>query len=119
MNLQNYALEAYSEHVGYTQNFIPVEQDFGEGSAKSHWNYEEFDWEIMSYAQNPNNVGTLSKITIESLKDIGNDIIDYGDSNAQIVNYISTAIKQELDLTNEMLIASQINEDQNTLYGLL
>ena len=73
----------------------------------------------MSYAQNPNNVGTLSKITIESLKDIGYDIIDYGDSNAQIVNYISTAIKQELDLTNEMLIASQINEDQNTLNGLL
>ena len=70
----NYALEAYSEHVGYTQNFIPVEQDFGPGSAKSHWNYEEFDWEIMSYAQNPNNVGTLSKITIESLKDIGYDI---------------------------------------------
>ena len=73
----------------------------------------------MSYAQNPNNVGTLSKITIESLKDIGYDIIDYGDSNAQIVNYISTAIKQELDLTNEMLIASQINEDQNTLNGIL
>ena len=73
----------------------------------------------MSYAQNPNNVGTLSKITIESLKDIGYDIIDYGDSNAQIVNHISTAIKQELDLTNEMLIASLINEDQNTLNGIL
>ena len=27
--------------------YIPVEQDFGPGSEKSHWNYEEFDWEIM------------------------------------------------------------------------
>ena len=114
-----YALEAYSEYIGSSQTYIPVEQDFGPGSAKSHWNYEEFDWEIMSYAQNPDKVGTLSEITIESLKDIGYDIIDYGDSNAQIVNYISTAIQQEIDFTNEMLIASQSNEDQNILKGIL
>ena len=115
----NYALEAYSEYIGSPQEFIPIEQDFGEGSAKSHWNYEEFDWEIMSYAQDPDNAGILSKITIESLKDIGYDIIDYGDSNAQFVNYISTAIKQELDFTNEMLIANQSNEDQNIIQRIL
>jgi len=112
-------LEAYSEYIGSPQQFIPIEQDFGKGSAKSHWNYEEFDWEIMSYAQDPDNAGILSKITIESLKDIGYDIIDYGDSNAQLVNYISTAIKQEIDFTNEMLIVNQSNEDQNIIQRIL
>ena len=48
----------------------------------------------------------------ESLKDIGYEIVDFGDSNTQLTNYISTALSQENDLTNDMLMAS-INEDQN------
>ena len=96
-----------------------MEQDFGPGSAKSHWNYDEFEWEIMSYAQNPNKVGTLSEITIESLKDIGYDIVDFGDSNAQIVNYIATAIKQELDYTNEIITSTQSLEDENYIERIL
>ena len=64
-------------------------------------------------------VGTLSKITIESLKDIGYDVQDFEDSYAQLVTYVSTAIKQEIDFTNEMLIASQSNEDQSNIKGIL
>ena len=115
----DYALEAYSEHVGSTQKYIPVEQDYGEGSAKSHWNYEEFDWEIMSYAQEPDNAGTLSKITIESLKDIGYDVVDFEDSYAQLVTYISNAIKQENDFMNEILMASSSDEDQTNIKRIL
>ena len=61
------------------------------------------------------NAGTLSKITIESLKDIGYDVVDFEDSYAQLVTYVSTAIKQEIDFTNEMLNASQSNEDQTNI----
>ena len=65
----------------------------------------------MSYAQT-SGPQELSTITIESLKDIGYEIVDFGDSNTQLTNYISTALSQENDLTNDMLMAS-INEDQN------
>ena len=64
----------------------------------------------MSYAQT-DGPQELSTITIDSLKDIGYEIVDFGDSSTQLTNYISTALSQEYDLTNEMLIAS-INEDQ-------
>ena len=64
----------------------------------------------MSYREEKDQI--LSKITIESLKDLGYDIIDFGDSNTEIVNYIATAIKQETDFTNEMLLSMQLNEDQ-------
>ena len=64
----------------------------------------------MSYREEKDQ--TLSKITIESLKDLGYDIIDFGDSDTEIVNYIATAIRQETDFTNEMLLSMQLNEDQ-------
>ena len=65
----------------------------------------------MSYAQT-DGPQELSTITIESLKDIGYEIVDFGDSNTQLINYISTALSQENDLTNEMLTAASMNEDQ-------
>ena len=44
----------------------------------------------MSYTQT-GGPQELSTITIESLKDIGYEIVDFGDSNTQLTNYISTA----------------------------
>ena len=96
--------------MGSPQQHIPIENDHGPGSAYVHWEEDYFSWEIMSYAQT-GNVQDLSKITIESLKDIGYDIVEFGDSNTQLVNYISTALSQEHDLTNEMLLASSLNEE--------
>ena len=104
------ALDAFSDYMGYPQQYIPIENDHGPGSADLHWEEDYLAWEIMSYAQT-GDVQDLSKITIESLKDIGYDIVEFGDSNTQLVNYISTALSQEHDLTNEMLLASSLNEE--------
>jgi hypothetical protein len=114
-----YALEAYSEISGVTKNFIPVEQSTGrEGSDYYHWNQDEFIEEIMSYVQYPNQ--ELSTITINSLKDIGYDLIDFEDSaNAQLVTYISNAIKQENDFMNEIFMASSSDEDQTNIKRIL
>ena len=106
-----HALAAYSDYLGFTADYIPVEQSYGPGSAYVHWDEQYFEWDIMSYAQT-GGPQELSTITIESLKDIGYEIVDFGDSNTQLTNYISTALSQENDLTNDMLMAS-INEDQN------
>ena len=51
------------------------------------------------------------EVTIIPDADVG-DIIDFGDSDTQLVNYITTAIKQETDYVNEMLLSMQLNEDQ-------
>ena len=110
------ALEAYSEYIGSPREYIPVEMGVGDGSMNGsnfvHWNYDELGWEMMSYNQEEGREKPLSKITIESLKDLGYDVIDFGDSNTQLVNYITTAIKQETDYVNEMLLSMQLNEDQ-------
>ena len=70
----------------------------------------------MSYAATQNQ--ELSKITINSLKDT-DMISSFEDSYAQLVTYVSTAIKQEIDFTNEMLNASQSNEDQTNIKRIL
>jgi hypothetical protein len=61
----------------------------------------------------------LSTVTIESLKDIGYDIIDFGESHTQLVNYISTALTIENELTNTLLVASEPNEDQTNIQQII
>ena len=39
--------------------------------------------------------------------------------NAQIVNYIATAIKQELNYTNEIITSTQSLEDENYIERIL
>ena len=107
----SYALEAYSDYIGSIQHYIPIENDHGPGSANVHWEEDVLGMDIMAWAisEDPD---YYSRITIESLKDLGYDIIDFGDSNTQLVNYITTAIKQETDYVNEMISSMQLNEDQ-------
>ena len=46
-----HALAAYSDYLGFTADYIPVEQSYGPGSAYVHWDEQYFEWDIMSYAQ--------------------------------------------------------------------
>ena len=116
------ALEAYSDISGYSQPYIPVELDFNDeyfvanGSNFYHWDYYDGPQDLMLPILESSE---LSTVTIESLKDIGYDIIDFGESHTQLVNYISTALTIENDLTNAMLVASELNEDQTNIQQII
>jgi len=116
------ALEAYSDISGYIEQYIPVEIDFNDeylvanGSNFYHWDYYDGPQDLMLPVLESSE---LSTVTIESLKDIGYDIIDFGESHTQLVNYISTALTIENDLTNALLVASELNEDQTNIQQII
>ena len=116
------ALEAYSDITGYSEPYIPVEVDFGgeylveNGSNFYHWDYYDGPQDLMLPILESSE---LSTVTIESLKDIGYDIIDFGESHTQLVNYISTALSIENDLTNTLFVASELNEDQTNIQQII
>lgn len=65
-----YGLAAYQKDYNKPNaTYIPVELDYGAGSANSHWDEAVFGKELMTPKFNPD--ATLSRMTIQSLKDLG------------------------------------------------
>ena len=50
---------------------VPVEEDGGAGTARSHWNEETFGAELMTGFANTNTFQPLSRLTIASFADLG------------------------------------------------
>ena len=56
----------------------------------------------------------LSEITISSIKDLGYETIEFGESYTQLISEIAKGISQENDFTNSIITASTISEEDST-----
>ena len=61
----------YDALLGSLGNTIPVEADFGPGSAYGHWDEVEFGIELMTPALNSGVLNPISRMTIAGLADLG------------------------------------------------
>ena len=53
----------------------------------------------------------LSEITIDSLKDLGYETIEFGESYTQLISEIAQGIYQENDFAKNILLAASQNEE--------
>ena len=59
--------------TGYASNKVPVENDtlnYGSGSLDSHWRESVFSTELMTPSLNPGVANPVSKVTVQSFKDM-------------------------------------------------
>ena len=121
-----YTLETFSELAGEPLTYVPVEKEGGLGTADSHWDSDheffdfnkEFTREIMGgYADESTNY--LSEITISSIKDLGYEIVEFGDSYTQLMSEIATGISQENDFANSIIAASAISDEDSKNMDLI
>ena len=67
------ATDEYNDIFGVSESGVPVEADFGPGTALSHWDEEVFDNELMTgfinFGENP-----LSRITAASMGDLDYEV---------------------------------------------
>lgn len=116
------ATAEYNDIFGVNELSVPVEADFGPGTALSHWDEEVFDNELMTgfinFGENP-----LSRITAASMGDLGYEVnVDAADAYtppgigivpSETVGWI-TAMDLEVDFVNPIVghdIALDINPE--------
>ena len=56
----------------------------------------------------------LSEITISSIKDLGYETVEFGESYTQLVSEIAKGISQENDFANIIITASTIFDEDST-----
>ena len=61
----------------------------------------------------------LSEITISSIKDLGYEIVEFGDSYTQLMSEIATGISQENDFANSIIAASAISDEDSKNMDLI
>ena len=93
---------------------VPVEDDFGEGTACGHWDEGVFDGELMTGFLENQGAVPLSRLTIASLKDLGYEVnftsaetFALPDCNPNCLNTNSLG----LDKTWEILLRPDPNKD--------
>lgn len=72
--LGNEATNAYNEIFLDNESGVPVEADYGPGTAYGHWDEELFGNELMSGLLNPGIKNPISRITIGALNDMGYEV---------------------------------------------
>lgn len=68
------ATEVYSFWTGKTESGVPIEQDYGAGTAGSHWDEELFNTELMTGFVENQGAMPVSEITIAALYDMGYEV---------------------------------------------
>ena len=71
-----------------------------------------FEQELMDYTIYASN-NHLSEITISSIKDLGYDIIEFGESYTQLMTEIANGIAQENDFANTIIASSAISDEDS------